>query len=57
MNIFRKAVQQFLTAGTVSRPEPTKSPAKNVSRKDVLMLMAQDKLSPAQAKAIIAGKR
>ena len=56
MNFLRKTVRQWFTAGQTNPPEVIRA-NKSLSRKDLLQMMAQDKLSPAQARALLSQRR
>ncbi len=56
MNFLRKTVRQWFTASQTNPPEVTRT-NKSLSRKDLLQMMAQDKLSPAQARALLSQRR
>ena len=56
MNFLRKTVRQWFTASQTNPPEVART-SKSLSRKDLLQMMAQDKLSPAQARALLSQRR
>ncbi len=51
MDFIRKALRSMV--GTAAREPVEATRPKTVTRRDVLMLMANDKLTPAQARALM----